>query len=251
MPNRLAPFAALLMAFAWTIAAAHAGTTGPYANWAAIVVAGDHEDSDGAPSEGFDNARREVSRDRLKLGFLRGNIAQFSLRPREYASERLLKTSPNAILRALGKLVRKASGGCLLYFSSHGEPDGLILGDWVVTPHALAQVVDHTCADRPTVVIISACFSGAMVPALKGPNRLILTAARRDRTSFGCGQSDRYPYFDQCVLQSWGGASSFSDLAGRARACVSAREKAERLKPASEPQYWVGPQALASLPRWH
>ena len=250
MGERAARVLALLFASLLVGSAARAAES-PFANWAAVVVAGDDEDSDGNTTEGFDNARRDVGRDLLKLGFAPGNLAEFSTRPRHYRGEKLSKTSPNGILRGLEKLTQKASAGCLVYFSSHGEPDGIIVGDYVVPPHALAEVVDHTCAARPTVVILSACFSGAMLPALQGPNRMILTAARRDRTSFGCGQSDRYPYFDQCVLESWGASGSFPDLAGRARTCVAAREKAEQLTPHSEPQLWIGPKALASLPRWH
>jgi hypothetical protein len=223
----------------------------PFAHWAAVIVAGDNEDSDGNATEGFDNARRDVGRDLVKLGFAPQNMAEFSTRPRHYRGEKLSHTSPNRILSVLQQLTRKADAGCLLYFSSHGEPDGLIVGDYVVPPRALAEVVDHACGLRPTVVILSACFSGAMLPPLEGPNRMILTAARRDRTSFGCGQSDRYPYFDQCVLESWGAAQSFPDLAVKARACVAARERAERLTPHSEPQLWIGAKALASLPRWH
>jgi hypothetical protein len=90
-----------------------------------------------------------------------------------------------------------------------------------------------------------------MLPPLKGRNRMILTAARRDRSSFGCGQTDRYPYFDACILDVWKAASDFPDLARRARGCVSAREQIEGLRPASEPQYWIGPEASASLPKWH
>ncbi|HUO92098.1 MAG TPA: C13 family peptidase [Rhizomicrobium sp.] len=241
---------ALLIASSWLVSAARAAES-PFAHWAAIVVAGDHEASDGGSTEGFDNARRDVGRDLLKLGFSRVNMAEFSTRPRQYRSESLSRTSPNSILKVLMKLSRKADAGCLIYFSSHGEPDGLVVGDYVVSPHALAEVVDHACGTRPTVIIISACFSGAMLPPLKGSNRMILTAARRDRTSFGCGQSDRYPFFDQCVLKTWNGAQSFTDLAQKARACVVAREKAEHVSPRSEPQFWIGPQALASLPRWH
>lgn len=249
MVERAARVLALLFACLWITGAAVAAED-PFANWAAVVVAGDHEDSEGNSTEGFDNARRDVSHDLLKLGFTRANLAEFSIRPHRYRGERLFRATPNSILSVLEKLTRKADAGCLLYFSSHGEPDGIIVGDYVVEPHALAEVVDHTCGARPTVVILSACFSGAMLSPLKGPDRMILTAARRDRTSFGCGQSDRYPYFDQCVLASWSASRSFPDLADRTRACVGAREKAERLTPRSEPQFWIGPKALASLPRW-
>jgi len=223
----------------------------PFANWAAVVVAGDHEDSDGNSSEGFDNARRDIARHLLMLGFLPQNIAQFSLRPHEYRGENLQMTEPNAIMDALDRLAGQARAGCLLYITSHGEEDGLIVGAYVMPPRALADVVIRACSARPTVIIISACFSGAMLPPLKGPNRMILTAARRDRTSFGCGQSDRYPYFDQCVLEVWNRAADFADLAARARACVAAREMRENLTPPSHPQFFIGRQALASLPQWH
>lgn len=252
MARRLAPVLALFLAFAALSAHAAAAPAAakPFADWAAVVVAGDHEDSDGNSTEGFDNARRAVARNLVRLGFAPDHIAQFSARPRAYKYEKLHTTRPNSVMRTLLALTQKAPGGCLLYFSSHGEEDGLVVGNWIVPPRALAQVVDHACEARPTVVILSACFSGVMLPALKRPNRMVLTAARRDRTSFGCGQADRYPYFDQCVLETWDRADSFPDLAARTRACVAAREKKEHLSPASEPQLWIGPDALASLPRW-
>jgi hypothetical protein len=98
------------------------------------------------------------------------------------------------------------------------------------------------------VVVLSACFSGVFVPTLAAPNRMILTAARADRTSFGCSQTDRYPYFDQCVLSVWGGAADFPGLARAAQACVAKREHDEHVGPPSEPQLWIG--AEADLPKW-
>ncbi|MGB8363676.1 MAG: C13 family peptidase [Rhizomicrobium sp.] len=222
----------------------------PFASWAAVIVAGDHYDADDNPTEGFDNARRDVSRDLLRIGFSPANLVQFSVTPRKYRTEKLLMTRPGAIGRALSRLTQRTSGGCLLYFSSHGAPDGLVVGDWIVPPRALAQTVDYSCGTRPTVVIISACFSGAMLPPLEAPNRMILTAARRDRTSFGCGQTDRYPYFDQCVLQSWGVVADFPALGRKTRGCIAAREKKEHLSPPSDPQLWIGAKASASLPKW-
>jgi hypothetical protein len=99
------------------------------------------------------------------------------------------------------------------------------------------------CGERPTVVIISACYSGVFVDPLEAPNRVILTAARPDRSSFGCSDKDRYPYFDNCILQNLPVAGDFLDLARRARLCVSKRETDEHLEPASEPQTWIGGQA--------
>ena len=56
MVERAARVLALLIAGLWIVTGAHAAE-GPFAHWAAIVVAGDHEDSDGNSTEGFDNAR--------------------------------------------------------------------------------------------------------------------------------------------------------------------------------------------------
>jgi hypothetical protein len=98
------------------------------------------------------------------------------------------------------------------------------------------------------VVIISACFSGVFVPALQSPNRMILTAARPDRSSFGCGEADKYPYFDQCVLESLPNAKDFLALGTTVQACVAAREVKEGMKPPSEPQLYVGAALKPLLP---
>ena len=96
---------------------------------------------------------------------------------------------------------------------------------------------------------MSACFSGIFVPALAAPNRMVFTAARPDRTSFGCGESDHYTFFDTCFLQSLPGAGDFVGLAQQVTACVAARERQEKVDYPSEPQLYVGPQVAAAL-RW-
>jgi len=222
----------------------------PFADWAAVVVAGDHYDSNDNPTNGFDNARHDVSRDLLRIGFSPANLVEFSVTPRKYRSENLRQTQPNAIANALSALTARTHGGCLIYFSSHGAPEGLVVGNYVMPPRALARVVDRTCGARPTVVVISACFSGVFVKPLAAPNRMILTAARPDRTSFGCGATNRYPYFDQCVLSSWPGTSDFPGFGHAVQACVAAREKKEHMAPPSEPQLWIGPSVASSLPQW-
>jgi hypothetical protein len=218
-----------------------------FSTWAAIVVAGDWHDHDGHPSDIFDNARRDVAHDLLGLGFVPRNVEEFSVRPG--ASQ--IPANARAIGNALSELSVRGSGGCLVYISSHGSPDGVVLGDTLLHPARLARILDASCAEKPTVVVISACFSGVFVPALRARNRMILTAARADRTSFGCGQTDKYPYFDQCVLSVWPSADSFAALGRAAQICVAAREKKEHVGPPSEPQIWIGADAAAQIPRWH
>jgi hypothetical protein len=98
--------------------------------------------------------------------------------------------------------------------------------------------------------MISACFSGIFVPPLAAPERLVVTAARPNRTSFGCGNTDKYTYFDQCVLESFSRTGDFPDLANQAKACVATREQQMGAKPPSDPQIALGATAATSLPRW-
>jgi hypothetical protein len=86
------------------------------------------------------------------------------------------------------------------------------------------------------------------VPALAGPNRMVLTAARPDRSSFGCGEADKYPYFDQCVLESLPNSSDFASLGRTVQGCVAAREIKEGMKPPSEPQLYIGAGIKPLLP---
>jgi hypothetical protein len=240
----------VMLALAWILVATSNCEAGLFSDWAAVVVAGDWHNHSGGPSEAFDNARRDVSADLMRMGFLPDNVEQFSVRPDNYPQEHAGASDAHTIATALWDLSNRTSAGCLVYFTSHGSPDGLVLGDTTYAPGSLSQMLDNTCSDRPTVVIISACFSGVFVPALQAPNRMILTAARPDRTSFGCGQADRYPYFDQCVLETLPASSDFPDFGRAVQACVAAREKKERVAPPSEPQLWVGATAATSLPRW-
>ena len=219
----------------------------PFAGWAAVVVAGDFHAHSGAPSEAFDNARHDVGEALLSAGFAPRNLLEFSVRPARYRP-RPGRSDVDGISDALAKLSAQAPDGCLVYFTSHGAPTGLVVGDELLAPDELDAMLNGSCGERPTVVVISACFSGAFVPALAAPNRLVLTAARRDRTSFGCGQSDRYPYFDDCFLRTFGDARDFIELGRKVQACVARREVETGMSPPSEPQLWVGASLRPLLP---
>src|SRR5438105_14480006 len=90
------------------------------ADWAAIVVAGDWHAHSGAPSEVFDNARRDITRTLIQIGFQPANIAQFSMRPDRYPDANPGHSDPRTISMALWDLSNRTNGGCLAYFTSHG-----------------------------------------------------------------------------------------------------------------------------------
>jgi hypothetical protein len=238
---------ALWLALAAALTAAPAAAS-PFSDWSAVVVAGDWHAHSGGPSEAFDNARRDVTQAFEQAGFEASNLRQFSVRPERYKDAALTRSEPQAIYDALADLTGKATGGCLVYFSSHGAPQGVVVDQQFLPPAVLAQMLDTTCGKRPTVVIISACFSGVFVRPLAGPNRMVLTAARPDRSSFGCGEADKYPYFDQCVLESLPGAGDFGQLGTTVQGCVARREIKEGMKPPSEPQLFIGAQLKPLLP---
>ena len=245
------PIAFLVLVLALAImpgAGSGALAAGPFADWAGVIVAGDFHAHSGAPSEAFDNARRDVTHAFEEAGFAPANLRAFSVRPDHYPQEHVMQSDPDLIGLQLSDLAAQATGGCLVYFSSHGAPSGVLVGDRLLSPAGLALMLDEVCGERPTVVIISACFSGVFVPPLSRPDRMILTAARPDRTSFGCGQNDRYPYFDACVLQTLPQSADFADLGRRVQDCVAAKEAATGMSPPSEPQLFIGTQLRAQIP---
>jgi hypothetical protein len=230
-----------------TASACHAAAS-PFADWAAIVVAGDNHASGGGRTEVFDNGRRDLAKAFTDVGFAPQNVLQFSVQADRYADPKPQSARPwRNLVEQFSGLTQKARGGCLLYFTSHGSPEGIVVGDGLLSPAQLAALVDDFCGKRPTVAVVSACFSGVFAPELEWPNRLIMTAARPDRTSFGCGATDRYTYFDDCFLQSLKAANSLQDLTGTVPTCVARREKAEQIGPPSEPQVVIGPQMRASM----
>jgi hypothetical protein len=240
--------AAILALFMAALPVAADAAASPFANWAAIVVAGDFHAHSGGPTEAFDNARRDVAKALLAIGFSPANLQQFSVRPELYPDQKLLPSVPSVIAGSLNHLAAQAPDGCLIYFSSHGSPDGILVGDRPFSPAGLSKMVDEACGSRPTVVILSACYSGVFLPALADPNRVVMSAARPDRSSFGCSESDKYPYYDDCILSSFPKVGDFLALAMAARTCVSDRETAEHLAPPSEPQISLGPGIRPVLP---
>ena len=77
------------------------------------------------------------------------------------------------------------------------------------------------------------------------PNRIILTAARDDRPSFGCQVHRTYNFFDECLLGVLPGSVTWRAAFGGAKGCVRQMERALKARP-SEPQAYFGP-AVADL----
>jgi len=168
---------------------ASAGGAVPADRWRAVLIAGDNN------SPAFDNGV-EAMRDKLAERGVR-NIRALTSDP--VASPSLEVATAGNVSSAL-----RSGGGeaCLVFITSHGDESGVVLraAKGMVQPSTLGSALDAGCGKRPTVVIVSACHSGVfLTPAMRQPNRVVLTAAASARASFGCGAGDQYTYYDQCL----------------------------------------------------
>ncbi len=131
----------------------------------------------------------------------------------------------------LGQIAALQSGpgdGCFVFITSHGGRGlGIYLSrqDEMLSPQALARALGQGCAGVPTVVIVSGCYSGSFAqPPMAAPNRVVLTAARADRSSFGCAADRTYTDYDACLLGSLAHATNWQAVFAETRDCVSRRE---------------------------
>jgi hypothetical protein len=166
-------------------------------------------------------------------------------------SRRLAKANPEIDLLTEQRLdtlwerpIAAPGEGCLVHLTSHGaEGEGFYLaldGDTYLASDDLAQLLDDVCGASERTVLISACFSGQIITdAIKRPNRIILTAARADRPSFGCSADDTYTYWDGCLIEHLPRAKTWARLYDDVSACIDEKEAAIGALP-SEPQAWFG-----------
>jgi hypothetical protein len=208
--------------------------------WGALLVSGD------ASIPAFDNMVNGLVRRLVGPTFVRGHVIAVTARtPPPVGSSTIA-----GILQAASQMRLGPNEGCLVYLTAHGSPQGLAITrrNETLSPAQLDRIVDTACGNRATVVVVSACFSGVFTdqPMVR-PNRVILTAARRDRTSFGCSADNVLTVFDGCILQTLRSGMPWRQLADDARGCVATEERRLRVL-ASEPQLFIGPsvQALAS-----
>lgn len=160
-----------------------------------------------------------------------------------------------AALSAVARRLDPAEDLLVLFMTSHGEEGkGLVLdlGDFALaglTPRLLRASLGEL-ADTWRVVIISACFSGGFIEELRDPRALVITSARADRSSFGCGHDGEFTYFGQEFFgRSLREEDSFVAAFDGARERILAREAAEERTP-SDPQIHLGSEIAAHLARF-
>jgi hypothetical protein len=222
----------LLGVLGW-LGAAPAGAAG---TWQVVLAAGD----DAEPV--FDNATHEMNRRLTAAGIPAGNIHRLSASAPELATGAEPATA-EVLLRRIADLPARPGDQCLIFLTSHGERgSGLWLArsNRALTPDELARALSRGCAAVPTVVIVSACYSGSFAAGkMARPNRILLTAARGDRPSFGCQARRIYNFFDECLLGVLPQAATWRSVSDGADRCVRRMEHALGVRP-SEPQAYFG-----------
>jgi Peptidase C13 family len=143
----------------------------------------------------------------------------------------------------------------MLYFTTHGSEDHTLLVD--MDPLPLDQIDAHDLpgilaehAFKYKVVVVNACYSGGFIPTLQGDDSMIITAARADRSSFGCGEQSQLTWFGHAFLvDALNKTDSFRQAFQLARGEVARWEKRDGYE-ASDPQISAGNGIAAELAKW-
>lgn len=166
-------------------------------------------------------------------------------------------TSIQQALARIGAVMDRDDDVLFLYLTSHGSEDHrlslqlppLKIPD--LKPETLRTALDDAGIGW-RVIVISACYSGGFIEALEDERTLVITAAAKDRTSFGCSDENDYTYFGRAYFeQALRETDSFIEAFERAREIITAREHEEGITPPSEPQIAIGAaiaDKLATLP---
>ena len=157
-----------------------------------------------------------------------------------------------AVLARLGEILDRDQDILVLFFTSHGNEDASVAVEFdPLAPNDIYADDIRSGLDasgiRWRVIVVSACFSGTFIDALKSPNTLIMTASAADKSSFGCSYENEWTYFGRAYFaEALVETRNFIDAFERARARVTEREEDEDKEP-SDPQIWIGERIAEHL----
>jgi hypothetical protein len=150
------------------------------------------------------------------------------------------------VARAIGERADHKQDLLFLYLVSHGGQTAELESD-LPNYQSVQSISSATTAEAlktagvtRRVIVISACFAGSWIPALADDNTIVIAAAAKDRTSFGCDNSRRFTVFGEAFLGSLAGRNvSLHDVFEDAKQKITAEERKEKVTP-SLPQAFVG-----------
>ncbi len=156
---------------------------------------------------------------------------------------------------SLGKKLDPNEDILMVFITTHGSRAHELYVS--MDPLPLDQIVPEDLADlfsespiKHRVFVISACYSGGFIDALKDENTMIVTAARSDRASFGCGtQSDITDFGRAFFVDALNRTASFTDAFADAKKEIEVWETRDQ-QTHSLPQISTGPAIEARLKNW-
>lgn len=170
---------------------------------------------------------------------------------RDHLVDRPMATRENLRRAALTLAQRSGPEDLIfIYLTSHGTSEHEFVLDQPrmelsdLPADELAAVL-APLKNRDKIIVISSCYSGGFIPALKDERTLIMTAARADRVSFGCTEEANFTYFgDALFAQALNQTDDLEQAFKLAKATVAERELADSFE-ASEPQIWAPKTVLS------
>ncbi|MFP5419121.1 MAG: C13 family peptidase [Gammaproteobacteria bacterium] len=155
-------------------------------------------------------------------------------------------TALAATLTRVGQLVDPEEDVLFLFVTSHGSAkpahisvDNAGLDLTQLTPERLKAALAATPI-KWKVIVVSACYSGGFIPALRDDHTLVITASSAERNSFGCSDHNAMTDFGRAYfVEALNATRSFTAAFDMARKKIAEREKAEDLTP-SQPQMVMG-----------
>lgn len=135
----------------------------------------------------------------------------------------------------------------VLLISSHAKPGAVGINianknQAPLTPETVSKALEPL-KSTPTLVVLSACYSGGFIKELQAPQRIILTATDNRRTSLGCKYKPGNTYFGDALFNQPNAVqSSVLQWMKQATGTMQTLEKKAR-RPASRPQIYVGEDA--------
>lgn len=164
-------------------------------------------------------------------------------------------TSLRRALRAIGERIDPAEDVVLVHVTTHGSESHELSVDLPplrlapIRPADLRAALDDARI-RWRIVVVSACYAGGFVDALKSAHTMVVTAADARHASFGCSSDSDYTYFSRAFYEeALRKTGSLAEAFALARESVSVRERRENLEP-SNPQLFVGEAIGRKLAGW-
>ncbi len=164
---------------------------------------------------------------------------------RDHLLDRPMATREN--LHRAAKTLAERTGPedlVFIYLTSHGTQEHELVLDQPRMELADLPADELAAAlaplkNRDKIIVISSCYSGGFIPALKDEKTLIMTASQADRVSFGCSEEADFTYFGNALFaQALNQTDDLQKAFKLAKQYVAEREQADGYEP-SEPQIWA------------